>query len=346
MNSYKKPSLFLIFISSLLRCGKATAKCIVSPFVLFKYRNIRKKNRQEIEQRKILSIFDAQRLAKPLPYAAAHITHGMNLYGFFSTFTQYAGLKKINPRHGIEHGLYIAAKGKQYAHEITFGDYRERALTIAHSKAVKIGPYIHYATPLLNEDEFNVLKQQVGKVLLVFPMHSIDALTVAYDIAVFIEYIEKKKAPYDTVIVCLHWKDFELNKATAYEAKSYKIVTAGHPYDDYFLPRLKTIINLSDMVVSNDVGTHVGYCIYMNKPVNLFTQSVQYKSGSSENAFKKEINTRTSEEWDELRKIKERLHRLFSIFDEKITKEQYDEIAGLFGFNCIRDRKTLKKMLK
>jgi len=331
---------------SLFRFIRITLKQTATPFVLFRARSVRKHNLIESERRRKLSIFDTHELSSRLPYAAYHITHGMNIYSFFYSFTQYAGIKKINSRYGIEHGLYFAAKGKKNSYEITFSDYREPALMKAYSKAIKIGPYIHYAEPLLDDMAFTQLKQYLGKVLLVFPIHSLDSFQATYDIQTFIDFVELHKTGYDTVMVCLHWKDFELNRDAVYKKQGYKVVTAGHPYDIYFLPRLKSIIGLSNMVVSNDIGTHLGYCIYMNKPVSIFFQPIEFKPGDSEKAFKKEINIRNPNERKELHQIKERLSHLFGIFEEKITPEQYDEISYLFGFDYIRDKEMLGKLLK
>ncbi|MDR1761661.1 MAG: hypothetical protein LBR55_04360 [Bacteroidales bacterium] len=324
---------------------RGSIKFITSPFILLWYR-LKHNNSEEFKQREKASFFDTKLLSQPLPYIPRHICHGLNYYGFFSSFTQYAGIKKINSRYGIEHGLYIAAKGKKYGTEITFSDYREQALLKAHAKAIKIGPYIHYATPVLDDSSFLKLKQQLGKVLLVFPVHSIDSVKIMYDIQAFIDFIEDHKAPYNTVMVCLHWKDFELHRDIMYEKQGYKIVTAGHPYDTHFLSRLKSIISLSDMVVANDVGTFLGYSIYMNKPVYLYSQPIEFTIGNSEKSFNKEINIRNHKEWEEVRKVKKNLHELFNIFEEKITSEQYSKVSYLFGFDYIRDNKTLKKLLQ
>jgi len=336
----------LAWLYFIVRLGRIVIKKILTPFLLLKYRKIAHIQREESEQRKKICLFDYKSLAKPMSYAGRHITKGMNLYGFFQTYTIYAGIKRINACYGIEHGLYLAAKGKKYSHEITFSDYREHALKKAYSKAIKIGPYIHYADNLLVDADFAQLKQQLGKVLLVFPTHSLDSVSVKYNMASFVDFIEQHKNSFNTVMICLHYKDIELGKEKFYEEFGYKIVTAGHLYDGYFLSRLKTIITLSDVIISNDVGTHLGYCIYLKKPVCLFAQKTELEIGSSEKEYRKEIDNRTLEEWKELWRIKEHLFHLFSTFEEKITSAQYNEISSLFGFDYIRDSETLKKMLK
>ncbi len=329
-----------------IRKGWAIIKKIATPLVLLKYRKVRRTLTQECNRRKGLSIFEYQALAQSLPYAARHITKGMNLYGFSHILSQYAGIKNVNSRLGIEHGLYFSKSGKSDANIITFSDYREKFLLTAHSKAIKIGPYIHYAPPLLNKLEQSALKKKLGKVLLIFPTHSIDALTSTYDVEKFINFIEEKRVQFDTVVVCLFWKDIQLGKDAPYKKMGYSIATAGHMYDIYFMSRLKTIIELSDTVIANDLGTNLGYCVYMQKPFCLFSQTVERQAGLSQKDFNKEINQRTTKEWQDVDAIRNEFTSLCQNFNIPISEELQQKTSYIFGFNHIKDKKSLKKLLK
>ena len=333
------------FPSNLTRTAWATLKKVATPFVLFKYRKIRTVQVQECERRKRLSLFDYQSLAQPLPYAARHVTKGMNLYGYSYIFPLYAGIKKINSKLGIEHGLYFSVAGKRNESIITMSDYRESFLLDNHSKAVKIGPYIHYADPLLNRDEQDMLKKQLGKVLLVFPTHSHDSLTSVYDVNGFLHFIEQKKTQFDTVVICMYWKDILLGKADPYKQMGYSIVTAGHVYDIYFLSRLKTIIELADVVAANDIGSYVGYCLYMQKSFYLFSQTIEYQAGESLQAFHKEINQRSSEDWKGFEEIRKNFTELCNDFGAPVSKELHEQAAYIFGFDYVKDKEALKKSL-
>ena len=73
-----------------------------------------------------------------------------------------------------------------------------------------------------------------------------------------------------------------------YLEHGFECVTAGHIYDPFFLSRLKSIIDLATITTSNEIGTHIGYCIFMGKPHYFYNSSVEYKS-TSETILKKRL---------------------------------------------------------
>lgn len=79
-------------------------------------------------------------------------------------------------------------------------------------------------------------------------------------------------------LIYLYWKDAVLGKDKEYMDNGFTIVTAGYQSDFRFLKRLKTFIKLSDFTMSNAVGTHVGYCVVLDKPHYIFSQKISYKS--------------------------------------------------------------------
>ena len=104
-------------------------------------------------------------------------------------------------------------------------------------------------------------------------MHSTHWINLEYNVSAFIKEIKHIAKDYDTVVVCMYWKDIINNAYERYINEGFEIVSAGHIYDSKnFLPRLKSIIELSDMVISNDVGSYVGQSIALNKPCYLFRQ--------------------------------------------------------------------------
>ena len=53
-------------------------------------------------------------------------------------------------------------------------------------------------------------------------------------------------------------------------------MTCGYREDCHFLERQRTLIKLADFTMSNSIGTHVGYCVYMGKPHYSFKQWYEY----------------------------------------------------------------------
>lgn len=131
---------------------------------------------------------------------------------------------------------------------------------------------MQYVDCTLSSAEQENFKKKLGRTLLVFPNHSSHYIETKFDERDLILEIEKVKNKFDTVLVCMYWKDILLKKEQPYKDKKYKIVTAGHIFDYNFLPRLKSIIKLADVTMSNAIGTHMGYCVYLGKPHYLFLQ--------------------------------------------------------------------------
>ena len=131
---------------------------------------------------------------------------------------------------------------------------------------------------------------------------------------------------FETVFVNMYYYDIlHTDYAKYYLEAGFKIVTAGHQLDIYFLSRLKSIIELSDYTVSNSVGTHLGYCIWMNKPHYIIDD--QIINETNERDYKK-------------------IGSFFLTYTEQIQPEQYAVVAKYWGFDSVRTSEELKSILK
>lgn len=267
----------------------------------------------------------------------------------------YCGLSNTFKIHALfEHGVIITdyVGGAFRAHEclpsIVSSKYRVDVLKKQkdYHGAFAIGPYIHYCDSLLEDNQFKEEKNRLGKNLLVFPSHSVDGNISKFDYESFLNNIKKYSDDFDSVRVCMYYKDVQLGRHEIYQKNGFEVVTAGHIFDYNFLPRLKSIIELSDMTMSNNVGTHLGYCIYLNKPHFIdLSQNVEYV---------KEKNDRESKLIDETTKqvinIMDTndnvllIKNLFSNFDKKINKDQYELVSYLWGFDEVKSPIELKSI--
>ncbi len=139
----------------------------------------------------------------------------------------------------------------------------------------------------------------------------------------------------------MYWRDIEIGKHIKYENKGYIIVSAGHrDNNDYFLDRLKTIIELSDMTISNSLGTHVGYCVFLGKPHHIYSQEIKIEADSVQD-FNIEMNSRGTdfEKYYSFEKMS--FNRLFSQYKEQITKEQINLCNKYWGFDEIKSKEEL-----
>lgn len=188
-------------------------------------------------------------------------------------------------------------------------------------EVVAIGPYIQYARHFLSENAIVSLKKRLGRVLLVYPQHSIETVTCRYDLGGIIERINKARQHYDSVLVSLYWVDILHGVAGAYEAAGCTVVCAGRREDPNFLSRQKDLLTLADRVFTNSVGTHIGYAIAMDKPCTLFRQ--QIKVAVNENNDLSIFNAS--------RVNTEQFYSIFSAVDGGITWEQRSLVEMFWG---------------
>ena len=138
-----------------------------------------------------------------------------------------------------------------------------------------IGPMIHYAQSLLSAEDTAAVRARLGRTLLVFPTHSTHWVDTDVDQAAFFRLIEEWAEGFQTVLICVYWKDVLRGIAPAYRRAGWHCVTAGHIYDPLFLRRLRSLIELSDVTAANNLGTHLGCAVHFGKPCWLQTMPVQ-----------------------------------------------------------------------
>lgn len=323
--------------------------------VNFLYRLIyKKKFKRRIVENLKSSIFDYKTLVKDIPYYPTDVVIDNNLYGLASVLKSYCGFElKKNLDAYIEHGVFFGSfvRWDQYiwdvSYNITFG--RQRCIHLANKKINKdvlpIGPYIHYAKNILANNEYKKMKEKYGKILLVFPTHSDPDTNSLFDIDTFIDEVERIRLnQFDSVFISLYWLDIIDGKYMSdYERMGYKIVTSGHKFDVNFLNRQKTLIELADSTMSNNAGTHVGYCIYLNKPHYIFNQQVTletYGEGSNNlsDFFSDEDNRLFDIETNEINKN-------FGIYRNFISEQDRRIIDKYWGTSFVRSPNELKTIL-
>jgi hypothetical protein len=223
---------------------------------------------------------------------------------------------------------------------IFMGNNRIETLKKTNKKLFPIGPYIAYSINLLSENQLNSERRRLGKNLLFFPTHSTHNIMADYDVNQTCEVIKSYSKSFDTVRICLYWQDILRGYHLAYKKYGFECVCAGHIYDEYFLPRLKSIISVSSMTMSNKVGTFVGYCIYMNKPHCIINDEVNYLTNNEYEKNLLELEQRANEN------IYDLFNKTFSNFNESITDEQYKLVDKYWGISNIKTKDELKNIFE
>ena len=226
--------------------------------------------------------FDFLDVKSPKIFIPYHPNPESNLFGHIELFKRYINnnldLLNVHIQHGVILGKLVQEiMINSFADTIiTYGENRKRLIQkTTPKKVIAVGPYIRYAKSRLTIDELGKLKNLYGKTLLVFPAHSsVDRTKISFDQISLVRKIKEIVVKNDikTVFINLFYSDCNKEAIDYYEKEGFKVCTAGYWLSDNFLPNLRTIIELSDFTMSNRMGTHIGYCLALNKPHYIFNQ--------------------------------------------------------------------------
>jgi hypothetical protein len=263
-------------------------------------------------------------------------------YGCFKAVEKFTKKRFSLIRDYVEHGVIFiedieSVKRAGYVDRkfikriYTFGEWRKAMIekflesqNIRNLKVFAIGPYISGVDFFKSIEELVRIKKEFGKTLVVFPSHSIEALQSNYDLDEFVTEIQrvKKERNFNTVLICLYWADIIIGRDVFYLEKGFKVVTNGHRSDPYFLNRQKDLLYLADHTMSNNIGSYIGYSIFMKKPHYLYKQNPQYMWKDSNQELKQPMSH--YEALDILQKV-------FGSFSSEITEEQLQVVEKYWG---------------
>ena len=288
-------------------------------------------------------VVDLLALAEDRSLTTLEILRTNDFYGHATVLKSFAELPANSPLHlSIEHGpvldhtIWEHNFHKDFTLSLVAAQWRADYLGLhLRKKIVPIGPYVHYARPLLTFDELNTCREQLGPTLLVFPMHSTHHINVEYDIGAFCRRIREVRGDFRTVLVCLYWKDVLRGVHKDYAQHGLPCITAGHIYDHDFMRRLRTYLEIADASLSNALGSHLGYSIYLGKPHQLVRQDYVLQSESAERLAE------TGAGFEEARYME-----LFSSPSSQITAEQRALVGRYWGFEDVKSVSQIRQLVE
>lgn len=270
-----------------------------------------------------------------------HFANGF--YGLSTILKDYAQIDnskviKAPIEHGIndyENALNPYEIGLPTENIITLSEFRKNTIEkLSNKKAIVIGPYVAYAKGYYSDEEIAIMRRQNGRTLLVFPTHSTKEIDTNYDVNGFLCEIRKIRKEFDTVLVCMYWKDISRGVHTLYQQEGYKVVCAGHIYDLNFLKRLHSIFELTDAVIFNQTGTGVGYAMQLHKPCYIYNQELEFYSKSPSAYLEQQFSPEHYE-----------ILNAFNKPDFIITEEQKQICSYVYGVGQVKTPKQLKELL-
>ncbi len=205
--------------------------------------------------------------------------------------------------------------------------------------AVPIGPWIAYARPLLPPEEIARLREELGPTLLVVLAHSWDQVERRMDLAACIAAVREQAAAggYRSVIWLRHWKDPDLPALPP----GWIVACNGHRSNPWFLDAMRTLLELSDGLVSNAFGTHLGYGVALGRRLHwIDTTAEQDLSGLAGPKAEEEAR-----EWAERQRLSAELRACLADPASAATA-----VRGLldpfWGFDAVRGPGELQTLLR
>ena len=288
-------------------------------------------------------------LAKDRDLLTPELFSPNDFYGHAALLKQYCGLPREDSlKASIEHALFF----NDYAWEVEMeselpamlvtSPLRFAPLQKRTKKAIfAIGPMILYAPNALSCEVLDNERKRLGKSLLVMPSHSTHHITAQYDIGSYCRYLEQAAKEFDTVRVCLYWKDVLLGRDKTYREAGFECVTAGHMFDPLFLPRLRSIIECATVVTSNVCGTHVGLCVALNRAHVIAHQQSKEVTAGNQSDIQRDFDAGeyASPQFKEVEKA-------FSVWTDSISAKQEEIVDHYWGLEEKRTQEEIRMILR
>ncbi len=316
-----------------------------------------KEFRDYIKKRENLSIYDYEEIASPLPFhvQSSELWGWNDFYGTAEIYKKYAGYPlDYQVKFVIDHSIHFWIErynNEEYsvnlpAHIATSEFAKEQIEKHVKTMIFPTGLHMFYAEDYYDDNKFKTEKEKLGKNLLVFPSHSSDVCIAEFDPEPLIKEIlaTKERGNFNSVTVCFYFADIQRKFHKKFEGHGFKFVTAGHILDPKFISRLKTIIKLSDVTMSNGIGSHIFYSIGFDKPHYMIEEN-NYKYIDTANDKQGNIQEKT--EGELLYEPSVGYYRnIFKDYTESLTKEQLEIKNKICGIESKRTKEEICNFFK
>lgn len=269
-------------------------------------------------------------------------------YGASDVLLNYVGVpsvlfpsRKLRVQHGYVFEIRDFEKSKLEQRNLVWS---KKMVSMYHEftsnpDIYPIGAPFFYAKSLLTEKQIRSEKMRLGKNLLAFPMHSQINVDTNYDPDKFLNILINERKRFDTVRVCMYWKDIQRGSHKVFEDAGFECVCNGHIYDPNFLRRQKALFELADATISNGVGSHIGYSLFMEKPHWLIDDEYEYVN-SLNGGDAKDLSDVTLT--DNFLKVK---NAFLNNQDFRITLLQRDVVDEFWGISDMKSPEEMKELL-
>lgn len=322
--------------------------------VVIRHEDLFREYTKIINERYGLELNDVKALSQEISFKSFYDSgvggDNANFYGDYYVLSKYAGVPIINfPNRAlhIQHGMMYLVNStelnRKSQHYLNWSSYMRAEYEKVNPlcNRISIGAPFFYADSILSKDEVLSEKKRLGHNLLAFPMHSTHFVISEYNPKSFLELLKQQRQKFDSVRVCLYWKDILLGRDKIYRNEGFECVCCGHLFDIFFLNRQKALFEIADATISNGIGSHLGYSIYMNKPTWLIRDEIKFVDTILEEGAEANENASKSNQI-----IKE----FDDVFGDNekyiITEVQKQFVDKYWGISDIKKPEEIRKLLE
>ena len=168
-------------------------------------------------------------------------------------------------------------------------------------RAAAVGPYIRYARPVVGPERLEQLRRQLGRTLLVIPVHSVVNVQRHWPVEQVVALVAEhaRDGGYDSVI----WQGFWKDPPPAALPSEWLLACNGHYSNPWFLDCQRTLLELCDAMTTFALGSHVGYALALDRPVWMAGIETEQDLAAAEPLWR----DRYRYEWQERRRLLEQL---------------------------------------
>lgn len=302
--------------------------------------SLKKKNKKHSM---INNIFDYYEVIKERPYwESTFLSNG--LYGASYCLKRFTGYsKKI--MCAIEHGMPHTFENKFELNDnpadflLVASEERKKVLQgHTNKEVIPYGPLIAYSKTLFDKNVIRDIKDNLGKTLLVYPIHSVEDYHFNNNFDKFIGYIEeiKNKYDFDTVLISLYFIDILRGFHIRFLQKGWQIMCSGNRLNYDFMDCQRTIMEFADLVVCQGYSSALGYAGFLHKPILYKDLPLVVRHNG------------VFEETDMWMQYKKELLDLFTDFNaiDQLTERQYQFLNKLYGYDSVKNPEELKEIFK
>ena len=273
----------------------------------------------------------------------------VNYYGGWYILQEYANRpyyqfppKKLTIQHGITYEMLNCELMHADYFNLVWSDevIKMHRNYTNNPNIYAIGAPFFYSNSILPKEEIAAERKRLGRNVLAFPMHSTYNINKNYNPMHFIDALHQLEKSFDSVRVCVYWKDVQRGTAKIYQDAGFECVCCGHIADQAFHKRQRALLEIASATVSNAIGSHVGYSVYMGKPHWLIPDKFEL------------IDVYGFEGSEEMEMVKSSANykEIYNAFLDnsnfEITEEQRQVVDKYWGTSCIKTRNEILVLIE